>query len=203
VATDAHKLVKYERKDIKADLAIEFIVPNKPLNILKNILQDEESKTEILYNATNAIFNFSNFKLVCRLIDGKYPNYDAVIPKDNPNVLEIDRNQFLQAAKRSSIFSSKSTNQVRLEITGNKLVIKAEDVDFNNKSEETLECNYNGSDIAIGFNSKFIVEMLSNLESDSVKLELSSPSRAGIISPSDNDNDNEQILMLVMPIMLN
>mgnify|MGYP001287036568 FL=1 len=141
--------------------------------------------------------------MVCRLIDGKYPNYDAVIPKDNPNVLEIDRHQFLQAAKRSSIFSSKSTNQVRLEITGNKLVIKAEDVDFNNKSEETLECNYNGTDIAIGFNSKFIVEMLSNLDSDSVKLELSSPSRAGIISPSINDNESEQILMLVMPIMLN
>ena len=203
VATDAHKLVKYERKDVKSDQSIEFIVPNKPLNILKNILQDQQSKTNVLYNKTNAIFNFSNFKLVCRLIDGKYPNYDAVIPKENPNVLEIDRNQFLQAAKRSSIFSSKSTNQVKLDIKGNKLVIKAEDIDFNNKSEETLDCNYNGSDISIGFNSKFIVEMLSNLSSDSIKLELSSPSRAGIISPSISNDDNEDIIMLVMPIMLN
>ena len=203
VATDAHKLVKYERKDVKSDESIEFIVPNKPLNILKNILQDQESKTNVLYNKTNAIFSFSKFKLVCRLIDGKYPNYDAVIPKENPNVLEIDRNQFLQAAKRSSIFSSKSTNQVKLEIKGNKLVIKAEDIDFNNKSEETLDCNYNGSDISIGFNSKFIVEMLSNLSSDSIKLELSSPSRAGIISPNISSDDNEDIIMLVMPIMLN
>ena len=203
VATDAHKLVKYERKDVTSDESIEFIVPNKPLNILKNILQDQEAKTNVLYNKTNAIFNFSNFKLVCRLIDGKYPNYDAVIPKENPNVLEIDRNQFLQAAKRSSIFSSKSTNQVKLDIKGNKLVIKAEDIDFNNKSEETLDCNYNGSDISIGFNSKFIVEMLSNLSSDSIKLELSSPSRAGIISPSASNDDNENIIMLVMPIMLN
>ena len=203
VATDAHKLVKYERKDVKSDQSIEFIVPNKPLNILKNILQDQQSKTNVLYNKTNAIFNFSNFKLVCRLIDGKYPNYDAVIPKENPNVLEIDRNQFLQAAKRSSIFSSKSTNQVKLDIKGNKLVIKAEDIDFNNKSEETLDCNYNGSDISIGFNSKFIVEMLSNISSDSIKLELSSPSRAGIISPSISNDDNEDIIMLVMPIMLN
>ena len=203
VATDAHKLVKYERRDVTSAESIEFIVPNKPLNILKNILQDQEAKTNVLYNKTNAIFNFSNFKLVCRLIDGKYPNYDAVIPKENPNVLEIDRNQFLQAAKRSSIFSSKSTNQVKLEIKGNKLVIKAEDIDFNNKSEETLDCNYNGSDISIGFNSKFIVEMLTNLSSDSIKLELSSPSRAGIISPTINNDDNEDIIMLVMPIMLN
>ena len=203
VATDAHKLVKYERKDVMSAESIEFIVPNKPLNILKNILQDQESKTNVLYNKTNAIFSFSKFKLVCRLIDGKYPNYDAVIPKENPNVLEIDRNQFLQAAKRSSIFSSKSTNQVKLEIKGNKLVIKAEDIDFNNKSEETLDCNYNGSDISIGFNSKFIVEMLSNLSSDSIKLELSSPSRAGIISPNISSDDNEDIIMLVMPIMLN
>ncbi len=203
VATDAHKLVKYERRDVTSAESIEFIVPNKPLNILKNILQDQEAKTNVLYNKTNAIFNFSNFKLVCRLIEGKYPNYDAVIPKENPNVLEIDRNQFLQAAKRSSIFSSKSTNQVKLDIKGNKLVIKAEDIDFNNKSEETLDCNYNGSDISIGFNSKFIVEMLSNLSSDSIKLELSSPSRAGIISPSISNDDNEDIIMLVMPIMLN
>ena len=203
VATDAHKLVKYERRDVTSAESIEFIVPNKPLNILKNILQDQEAKTNVLYNKTNAIFNFSNFKLVCRLIEGKYPNYDAVIPKENPNVLEIDRNQFLQAAKRSSIFSSKSTNQVKLDIKGNKLVIKAEDIDFNNKSEETLDCNYNGSDISIGFNSKFIVEMLTNLSSDSIKLELSSPSRAGIISPTINNDDNEDIIMLVMPIMLN
>ena len=202
VATDAHKLVKYIRNDIKSNQAIEFIVPNKPLNILKSILPEKKSDVKVLYNRTNAIFIFSNFTLICRLIDGKFPNYEAVIPKENPNVLEIDRIQLLNSTKRSSIFSSKTTNQVKFEIKGNLLQISAEDLDFNNKAEETLECNYNGEDIAIGFNSRFIIEMLNNLSSDSIKIELSSPNRAGLISPVDQNDDNEDITMLVMPIML-
>ena len=203
VATDAHKLVKYVRNDINCENSIEFIVPNKPLNILKSIVPEKKSEVKVLFNNTNAIFNFSNFKLTCRLIDGKFPNYEAVIPKENPNVLEIDRSQLLSSTKRASIFSSKSTNQVKFEIKGNLLQITAEDLDFNNKAEETLECNYNGDDIAIGFNSRFIVEMLNNLSSDLVKIELSSPNRAGLISPVHQSNENEDITMLVMPIMLN
>ena len=203
VATDAHKLVKYSRNDIKSENAIEFIIPNKPLNIIKSIVSDKNSEVKVLFNKTNAIFNFSSFKLTCRLIDGKYPNYEAVIPKENPNVLEIDRNQLLNSTKRASIFSSKTTNQVKFEIKGNLLHITAEDLDFNNKAEETLECNYNGDDISIGFNSRFIVEMLNNLSSDLVKIELSSPNRAGLISPIHQSTENEDITMLVMPIMLN
>ena len=203
VATDAHKLVKYVRNDINSETSIEFIVPNKPLNILKSIVPEKKSEVKVLFNNTNAIFKFSTFKLTCRLIDGKFPNYEAVIPKENPNVLEIDRTQLLSSTKRASIFSSKTTNQVKFEIKGNLLQITAEDLDFNNKAEETLECNYNGDDIAIGFNSRFIVEMLNNLSSDLVKIELSSPNRAGLISPVHQSNENEDITMLVMPIMLN
>ena len=203
VATDAHKLVKYSRSDVKSEKSIEFIVPNKPLNILKSIIPEKKSDLKVLFNNTNAIFNFSTFTLTCRLIDGKFPNYEAVIPKENPNVLEIDRVQLLNSTKRASIFSSKTTNQVKFEIKGNLLQISAEDLDFNNKAEETLECNYNGDDMAIGFNSRFIVEMLNNLSSDSVKIELSSPNRAGLISPVHQSDGSENITMLVMPIMLN
>ena len=141
--------------------------------------------------------------MICSLIDGKFPNYEAVIPKENPNVLEIDRLQLLNSTKRASIFSSKTTNQVKFEIKGNLLKISAEDLDFNNKAEETLECNYNGDDIAIGFNSRFIVEMLNNLSSEIVQIELSSPNRAGLISPLHGKDSYEEITMLVMPIMLN
>ena len=159
VATDAHKLVKYIRNDIKSESSVEFIAPNKPLNILKSILPEKKADVKVFYNKTNAIFSFLNFTLICRLIDGKFPNYEAVIPKENPNILEIDRNQLLNSTKRASIFSSKTTNQVKFEIKGNLLQISAEDLDFNNKAEETLECNYNGEDITIGFNSRFIIEM--------------------------------------------
>ena len=202
VATDAHKLVKYIRNDIKSESSVEFIAPNKPLNILKSILPEKKAEVKVFYNKTNAIFSFLNFTLICRLIDGKFPNYEAVIPKENPNILEIDRNQLLNSTKRASIFSSKTTNQVKFEIKGNLLQISAEDLDFNNKAEETLECNYNGEDIAIGFNSRFIIEMLNNLSSELVKVELSSPNRAGLISPINQNNENNQITMLVMPIML-
>ncbi len=202
VATDAHKLVKYIRNDIKSESSIEFIAPNKPLNILKSILPEKKADVKVFYNKTNAIFSFLNFTLICRLIDGKFPNYEAVIPKENPNILEIDRNQLLNSTKRASIFSSKTTNQVKFEIKGNLLQISAEDLDFNNKAEETLECNYNGEDIAIGFNSRFIIEMLNNLSSELVKVELSSPNRAGLISPINQNDENNQITMLVMPIML-
>ena len=202
VATDAHKLVKYIRNDIKSESSVEFIAPNKPLNILKSILPEKKAEVKVFYNKTNAIFSFLNFTLICRLIDGKFPNYEAVIPKENPNILEIDRNQLLNSTKRASIFSSKTTNQVKFEIKGNLLQISAEDLDFNNKAEETLECNYNGEDIAIGFNSRFIIEMLNNLSSELVKVELSSPNRAGLISPINQNDENNQITMLVMPIML-
>ena len=155
------------------------------------------------YNESNAVFSFSDLVLVCRLIDGKYPNYEAVIPKENPNVLTIDRSQFLSSIKRVSIFSNKTTHQIRLKLAGSELSLFAEDIDFANEATERLTCNYDGDDLEIGFNSRFLLEMLSNLDADEIKLSMSEPSRAGLLTPATQDNAHEDILMLVMPVMLN
>ncbi|MGK0323758.1 MAG: DNA polymerase-3 subunit beta, partial [Psychroserpens sp.] len=163
VATDAHKLVKYTREDVKADQVAEFIMPKKPLNLLKGILAATDDAVTIEYNDSNAKFTFENTILVCRLIDGKYPNYEAVIPKENPNKLTIDRTQFLNSVRRVSIFSNKTTHQIRLKIAGAELNISAEDIDYSNKAEERLTCDYQGDDMQIGFNSRFLTEMLNNL----------------------------------------
>ena len=203
VATDAHKLVRYERQDLKATQEADFIMPKKPLNLLKNILAGSEDMVKIEYNETNAKFSFDNTELICRLIDGKYPNYEAVIPKENPNVLTIDRTQFYNSVRRVSIFSNKTTHQIRLSVAGAELNISAEDIDYSNKAEERLTCNYNGDDMQIGFNSRFLGEMLTNLGSNEVQLEMSLPNRAGILTPVDGLEEGERITMLVMPVMLN
>ncbi len=203
VATDAHKLVKYTRTDVTANTAAEFIMPKKPLNLLKGILAGSESDVTIEYNEANAKFIFDNVVLICRLIDGKYPNYEAVIPKENPNKLTVDRGTFLNAARRVSIFSSKTTHQIRLKMAGTELNISAEDIDYSNKAEERLVCEYQGDDMQIGFNSRFLTEMLSNLNSNDVLIEMSLPNRAGILTPADGVDEGEFITMLVMPVMLN
>ncbi len=203
VATDAHKLVKYSREDVKASQVAEFIMPKKPLNLLKGILGANEEEVTIEYNDSNAKFTFDNTVLICRLIDGKYPNYEAVIPKENPNKLTIDRTQFLNSVRRVSIFSNKTTHQIRLKIAGAELNISAEDIDYSNKAEERLTCDYQGDDMQIGFNSRFLTEMLNNLSSNDVLLELSMPNRAGILTPIDDLEEGEKVTMLVMPVMLN
>jgi len=204
VATDAHKLVKFETTEYTASEVSEFIMPKKPIQILKGILQTESSDLTIQHNDSNAKFIFDKSSITCRLIDGKFPNYEAVIPKDNPNVLTIDRQLFLNSARRVSIFSNKTTNQVRLKLAGSLLNISAEDFDFSNKADENLECQYSGDDIQIGFNSKFLIEMLNNLDSDMITLSMSHPNRAGIIRPLiESGESKESITMLVMPVMLN
>jgi len=202
VATDAHKLVKYTRTDVTADKTAEFIMPKKPLNLLKGVLGGEEDVV-IEYNDANAKFTFENFVLICRLIDGKYPNYEAVIPKENPNKLTVDRASFQNSVRRVSIFSSKTTHQIRLKMAGTELNISAEDLDFSNKADERLSCDYQGDDMQIGFNSRFLSEMLSNLTSSEVLIEMSLPNRAGILTPIDGTDEGERITMLVMPVMLN
>ncbi|GGE06511.1 DNA polymerase III subunit beta [Psychroflexus salis] len=202
VGTDAHKLVKYSRDDIKIDDAADFIMPKKPLNLLKNTLSGDESDVLIEYNDSNAKFTFNDFVLTCRLIDGKYPNYEAVIPKENPNKLIIDRQQFLNSVKRVSIFSNKTTHQIRMKIAGAELKISAEDIDYSSKAEERLTCDYQGDDMEIGFNSRFLLEMLANLNASTVQLEMSLPNRAGILTPVDGLEEGEQVTMLVMPVML-
>lgn len=201
VATDAHKLVKYTRLDGSANKSSDFILPKKPLNLLRQNLTGEEDLS-INYNDTTIRFTFGAITLTSRLIDGKYPNYEAVIPVENPNVLTVDRISFLNSLKRVSIFSNKTTHQVRIKVAGSELSISAEDLDFSNEAKERLTCSYVGEDIEIGFNSKFLLEMLNHLSSSEVVLEMSEPNKAGILLPVDKENENENILMLVMPVMI-
>lgn len=202
VATDAHKLVKYSREDITTKDEAEFILPQKPLNQLKGILAGSEDDVLIEYSETNVKFTFGNIQVISRLIDAKYPNYKAVIPQENPNVLDIERQQFLNSVKRVSIFANKTTHQVKLTIAGAELKISAEDIDFSNKAEERLTCDYKGDDMEIGFNSRFLTEMLNNLGSEHVQLAMSLPNRAGILTPVEGLEDGENVLMLVMPVMI-
>lgn len=211
VATDAHKLVRYRRSDIKSTGSASFILPRKPLNLLKNVLGSVEGIVRVEYNATNARFSWGiapdgtvGSTLVCRLIDGKYPNYEAVIPKNNPNKLTIDTTALLGSIRRVSIFANKTTHQVRLKIAGSELNISAEDLDFSNEATERLTCSYSGDDMEIGFNSKFLAEMLTNIGSEEAMIEMSAPNRAGILLPAaGKGNEAEDTLMLVMPVMLN
>ncbi|MCJ0742606.1 DNA polymerase III subunit beta [Pedobacter montanisoli] len=202
VATDAHKLVRYTRNDCKADKASSFILPKKALTLLKSALPNSDVNVAIDYNATSAFFKFDNINLVCRLIDERYPDYEAVIPANNPNKLIIDRALFLNTLRRVVIFANKTTHQVRLKINGSELNISSEDLDFANEAHERLSCQYDGEDLEIGFNARFLIEMLNNLNGEEVTLELSTPNRAGLLIPQTND-ENENVLMLVMPVMLN
>jgi DNA polymerase-3 subunit beta len=206
VATDAHKLVRYRRKDVTCDESTNFILPKKPIIIVKNILagRKEESEVSIEYNNTNLFITFDTFYIVCRLVDGRYPNYEAAIPKDNPNKLILDRQSFLNTLRRVSIFASEATRQVRLSISKDQLEISAEDLELSNNAHETIPCQYEGDPMDIGFNAKFLTEMISYIDSEQVLVELSHPSRAGIIFPygEDESEKKDDILMLVMPVML-
>lgn len=202
VATDAHKLVRYRRNDAKSGISTSFIIPRKPLNVLKNLLVTEDVTVQVEYNVTNAAFAYEGVKLYSRLIEGRYPAYDAVIPKDNPNKLTVDRSLFISSVKRLSPFANQSTHQVRLRISGQELLMNAEDIDYSNEGVERLACTYAGDDMEIGFNSRFLLEMVNNLESTEILFQLSGPTRAGIIVPANYDNADEDILMLVMPVML-
>ena len=201
VSTDSHRLVVYKRTDVTSDEPVEFIMPKKPLSIFKNILSSSNDDVLIEFNENMAKFTFGENVWICRLIDGKYPNYSAVIPKENPNVLTINRNLLLSAIRRASIFSNKSTNQVRFKLSGNVLHLHAEDTEFANKADMQIPCNYNGEDINIGFSSKFLTEMLSVLGADDITLKMSQPNRPGIVEPVDGLDENEHILMLSMPVI--
>jgi len=202
VATDASKLVKYSRKDIKSSKASSFIVPRKALQLIKGSLPNFETLVTISYNNTNAFFTFDDTELICRLVDAKYPDYNAVIPSENNNILELNRVDFLNTLKRISIFSNKTTYQCVLNISNSEMKISSQDLDFSNEAYERMECNYSGEDnIEIAFNARYLIEMLGILNTDEVHLELSTPARAGILVPAEQD-ENETLLMLVMPVMV-
>ena len=179
-----------------------LIIPRKAFNLLKGTLPSEATPVKIEFNQSNAFFSFNQMRLVCRLIDERYPDYENVIPVSNPNKLIINRSELLNSVRRISIYSNKTTHQVRLRLAGSELVVSAEDLDFSNEAKETLTCQYDGEDMEIGFNARFLLEMLSNIDSEEITLELSTPNRAGLLMPTTPD-DNESILMLVMPVMLN
>jgi DNA polymerase-3 subunit beta len=200
VATDAHKLVKYTFSDVTSEVSTSFIIPKKALNLLKTALPDG-GEVKMSFNKSNVFFSFGNTSLVCRLIDSRYPDYNAVIPVDNPNILTVSRSDFQNSLKRIAIYANKTTNQVILNINDGSLTISAQDLDFSNEATEQLACSYDGDQLDIGFNAKFLVEMLGVLESDEVKMELATSSRAGILLPLE-EVEGEEILMLVMPVML-
>jgi len=202
VSTDAHKLVRYRRMDAKADSSASFILPKKALTLLKSSLPSDDMNVSVEYNSTSAFFRFGNINLICRLIDERYPDYEAVIPQNNTNKLTLDRSLFLNSLRRVVIFANKTTHQVRLKITGSELNISSEDIDFSNEAHERLSCQYDGDDMEIGFNAKFLIEMLTNLSGEEVTIEMSTPNRAGLLFPQTND-EKEDVLMLVMPVMLN
>ncbi|MBL6875185.1 MAG: DNA polymerase III subunit beta [Chitinophagales bacterium] len=202
VSTDASKLVKYKRSDMVSKDPASFIVPKKALQLLKGSLPAEDTQVVVSYNSSNAFFNFSNTKLICRLVDAKYPDYNAVIPVDNDNLLTLNRIDFLNTLKRVSIFSNKTTYQCVLNISGTELKVSSQDLDFSNEAFERINCTYDGDDLEIAFNARFLIEMLGVLETDEIKIELSSATRAGILVPGQVE-EGEQLLMLVMPVMLN
>ncbi len=201
VSTDSHRLVVYKRTDVTNKEAVEFIMPKKPLAIFKNILSNSNDEVTIEFNENMAKFTFGENVWICRLIDGKYPNYSAVIPKENPNVLTVNRNLLLSSIRRASILSNKSTNQVRFKLSGNVLHLHAEDTEYANKADMNIPCDYKGEDINIGFSSKFLTEMLSVLGSEDITMKMSQPNRPGIVEPLDGLDENEHILMLSMPVI--
>jgi DNA polymerase-3 subunit beta len=202
VATDGHRLVRYRRADVKSENGNAIIIPRKALNLLKATLPAENSDVSIDFNMSNAFFRFGNIKMICRLIDERFPDFENVIPSSSTIKMTINRLDFLGSLKRISIYANKTTHQVRLKITGSELQVSAEDLDFSNEANERLSCEHEGEDIEIGFNAKFLVEMLSNVSHEQIRLNMSAPNKAGVILPADKDK-NEDMLMLVMPVMLN
>ncbi len=202
VSSDSHKLVRYRRLDANCAFEASFILPKKPASLLKNVLPRETGDVEIEFDNKNAFFNLPNYKLVCRLVEGNYPSYNAVIPQDNPNKVVIDRIDLSNTLGRVSIFSSQSSNLVKLHLTSNEVVISAQDIDFSISAFEKLNCQYEGQEMEIGFKSVFLADILDNISSDDIAIEMSDPSRAALILPIEK-NENEDELMLLMPMMIN
>ena len=201
VATDSHRLIKYERTDVSSAHKTEMIIPKKALALLKSTLPSAETPVAMRHSAENAFFTFGNVHMTCRLIDERFPDYENVIPLDNHNEMNIDRLELLGSLKRTAIYANQTTHQVRFKIEGNDLTISSEDIDFSNEANEKLSCDHQGEDIDIGFNGKFLGEMLANLSANQVSLKMSNAEKAGLIFPIDKV-ENEDILILIMPIML-
>lgn len=203
VSSDAHKLVRYRRTDIRSEQEASFILPKKPANLLKNILPREENDVNLAFDEKNAVFTLSAYKLICRLVEGNYPAYEAVIPKNNPNKLLIDRITFMNTLRRVSVYSNQASNLVKLQLKANQIVISAQDIDYSISAVERLNCQYGGDSMEIGFKSVFLIDILNNIASEEVSMELADPTRAGILLPKEEESEEENLLMLLMPMMIN
>jgi DNA polymerase III subunit beta len=203
VASDAHKLVRYRRLDVKTEADASFILPKKPASLLKNLLPKQDFDVKIQFNDKNAFFTLSNYRLICRLVEGNYPSYNSVIPVNNPNSMAIDRLAFYNTVKRVSVFANQASNLVKLSLTASQVVVSAQDIDFSISAVERLACEYEGEDMEIGFKSTFLQEILANIPSTEVRLEMSDPSRAGLLLPEEKEDEDEDVLMLLMPMMIN
>jgi DNA polymerase III subunit beta len=203
VASDAHKLVRYKRTDVSSETESSFILPKKPAGLLKNILSKGKEDVNLEFDDKNAFFSMTNYKVICRLVEGNYPNYAAVIPAKNPNKLIVDRVDFYNSLRRVAVFSNPASNLVKLQLAPNQVTVSAQDIDFSVSGYEKVKCQYDGDPMEIGFKSVFLIEILANLSSQEVQIELSDPSRAGILIPAEKENEEEDILMLLMPMMIN
>lgn len=202
VSSDGHKLVRNKSFASTGNEKAAFILPKKPSNILKNILPKEQGDVQICFDDKNAMFTMENYQMTCRLIEGRYPNYNSVIPQNNPHKAIVDRAIFISALKRVSVFSSQASSLIKLSLKENSMTISAQDIDFSTSAEETLVCQYDGKEMSIGFKSSFLIDILNNISSQNVIIELADPSRAGLIVPEEQE-ENEDLLMLLMPMMLN
>jgi DNA polymerase-3 subunit beta len=203
VASDAHKLVRYKRIDANADSSTSFILSKKPASLLRNILPKEEGAVSVEVDDKNAFFYLSSYKVVCRLVEGNYPNYNSVIPKNNPRKVTIDRVELYNTLKRVSVCSNQASNLIKLQMNGNQITVSAQDIDFSISAYERIKCQYDDEDIEIGFKSVFLLEILANLGSEEVVMELADPTRAGLFLPGTAENESEDLLMLLMPMMIN
>lgn len=202
VASDGHKLVRTLNKNIKTTTPTAFILPKKPATLLKGVLPKNDEEVVIRFDGRNASMTFDNGTLTCRLIEGRYPNYNSVIPQNNPNRLTIDRLTLLGVIRRVLPFASDSSQQVRLHIEPGKAVISSEDIDFYTSAKEEITCDYDGNPMDIGFKGTSLTEILSNLECEEVVLQLADPSRPCLVVPTQQP-ENEDVLMLIMPMLLN
>ena len=202
VASDGHKLVRNKSYKARGNEKAAFILPKKPATLLKNLLPKETGDVQIDFDDRNAMFTLENYNMTCRLIEGRYPNYNSVIPQNNPHRATIDRAAFVSGLKRVSVFSSAASSLIKLRLDMNTIQISGQDIDFSTSAEETLMCQYEGNQMSIGFKSTFLIDILNNISSQEVVMELADPSRAGVIVPVEQ-NEDEDLLMLLMPMMLN
>ena len=202
VASDGHKLVRCRSFASKENERSAFVLPKKPAMQLRNLLPKETGDVEIAFDQRGALFTMENYRMACRLIEGRYPNYNSVIPKNNPHRATADRLSLLGALKRVSIFSSQASSLIKLSVSNGKMEVSAQDIDYSTSAVETLDCQYEGEAISIGFKGSFLIDILSNMNSSEVTIELADPSRAGVFVPEEQQED-EELLMLLMPMMLN